>query len=299
VRDIVCIGASSGGLEAIQDLVRGLPADLPAAVFIVRHIAPDAPGLLPEILQPYSSLPIAEAVHGERIQRGRITIAPPDRHLLLDRHNVHVTTGPKENWTRPAVDPLFRSVAQFHGPRSIGVILSGKLDDGTAGLWALKRRGGFAVVQSPEDAAVADMPKHALAAVEVDVVAGAEQIGAAMADWCRRTSQHAPLELVGDTVAGENAILFQQPDGAPALDTIGVSFSIVCPDCGGQLWQMKEGPLRFRCHVGHAQSAHTLMAQQREVVEAAGWQLVRALEEDSTLVEHVLGGISPRPDGTG
>lgn len=288
MRNIICIGGSSGALEALQRLVPQLPADLPAAVFIVRHIAPDSSGLLTEILQPKCSLPISEAVDGEPIRRGRIYIAPPNLHLLLERKNVKLASGPKENWVRPAIDPLFRTAAQFHGPRSIGVVLSGKLDDGSAGLWALKRRGGFAVVQDLEDAASPEMPRHAMAAVKVDAVGDAEEIGAALSEWCREPSGHAARDLSETLVEAENTHLLDGGAKEALLEQFGDAIGVVCPACGGQLWQLKEGPLRYRCHVGHGMSAHSLLAQQREVVEQMSWQIIRAIEEEDRLIEKIL-----------
>lgn len=288
MRNIVCIGGSTGAFESIERIIRRLPVDFPAAVFVVRHIAPDNYGSLVHLLQPHSTLPVTEAVDGATIQSGRIYVAPADRHLLLDSRHVRLANGPKENWARPAIDPLFRTAAQFHSSRVIGIVLSGKLDDGVAGLWALKRRGGFAVVQDPKDASAADMPRNAIAAVDVDVVADADKIGTMLPGWCRETHATAVSSPTVKSLEVENAGLFQRKTPPSLLDEIGIPAGVVCPDCGGQLWQMKEGPLRYRCHVGHAQSAHTLLAQQTAVVEKAGWELVRSLEEDDHLCENML-----------
>jgi two-component system, chemotaxis family, protein-glutamate methylesterase/glutaminase len=288
MRNIVCIGGSTGALDAIHRIVRRLPADLPAAVFVVRHISAESSGQLANILQPNSALPVIDGVEGASIQPGRITVAPPNSHLVLDRTHVHLVNGPKENWARPAIDPLFRTAAQFHGPRVIGIIISGKLDDGAAGLWAIKRRGGFAVVQDPVDASAPEMPRYALGAAEVDVVADADEIGMLIPDWCRQTSDFAVSELTEKTIVFENARLEGHETTAEMLDQVGISSGIVCPECGGQLWHLKEGPLRYRCHVGHAQTGRTLLAQQKQVVENAGWQLVRAIEEDDQLCVQMM-----------
>ena len=299
MRTIVCIGASTGGLDAIIRLVRGIPADLPAAIFLVRHISANGEGLLPTILRQHSALPIHEAKDGEPIQPGRISIAPADHHMVLARDRVVLTSGPKENWVRPAIDPLFRTAAQHHGPRSIGIILSGKLDDGTAGLWALKRRGGFAVVQEPGDAFAPEMPRHALAAVDVDAIADAEEIGIMLSSWCAGTSQFTPNEVVAEAVDLENALLWSaNGQEQTILNQVGFPPGIVCPECGGQLWQMKQGPLRFRCHVGHAMSAQTLRAQQDSTVEKTGWQFIRSLEEKATLLEQMLAQNPPADEST-
>ena len=293
MRNIVCIGASTGGLAALEQLLRRVPSDLPAAIFIVRHIAPDGNGLLPEIMQPVCALPVANAVDGEPIENGRVYVAPPNRHLLLDRKSVMVVNGPKENWARPAIDPLFRSAAQYHGPKSIGIVLSGKLDDGTAGLWALKRRGGMTVVQTPGTAGSPDMPNHALAAVDVDVVADAEEIGTLLPRWCRESTGYAVSDLTERVVEVENSYLLHREKEQYSLNEIGFGAGIVCPDCGGQLWQMREGPLRYRCHVGHGYSAHSLLMQQGVEIETAGWRLVRALEEDISLSQRILAEARP------
>jgi two-component system, chemotaxis family, protein-glutamate methylesterase/glutaminase len=240
------------------------------------------------ILQPHTALRVAEAVDGEPIQTGRIVIAPANRHLLLDRSHVHLAVGPKENWARPAIDPLFRTAAQHHGPRVIGIVLSGKLDDGTAGLWAIKRRGGLAVVQDPVDASAPEMPRHAIAAVAVDVVAHPEEIGTLLPKWCRESTDFATNPLTDKIIEVENFPLEKRQGDVALLNEVGVSAGLVCPDCGGPLWRMKEGPLRYRCHVGHAVSAHSFLAQQTEVVEYAGWQLIRAIEEDDHLCEQML-----------
>ena len=289
MRNIVCIGGSTGALDPIQRIVRRLPADLPAAVFLVRHISSDSSGLLANILQPDSALPVIDGVDGAPIQAGRITIAPPNAHLILDRTQVRLVNGPKENWARPAIDPLFRTAAQHHGPRVIGIIVSGQLDDGAAGLWAIKRRGGFAAVQDPKDASAGDMPRYAITAAEVDVVADADEIGNLLPEWCRRTTAFAVSQLVEKTaVSGKPRLEGTKPSPA-LLDELGHPAGVVCPECGGQLWQMKDGPLRYRCHVGHAQSARTLLAQQKQVVENAGWQVIRALEEDDQLCLQMMG----------
>lgn len=274
-------------LEPLQKILRQLPADLPASVFLVRHIAPESFGVITRLLQAHTSLRVSEARDGEAIENGRVYIAPADRHLLLDRETVKLTAGPKENWSRPAIDPLFRTAAQHHGPRSIGIILSGKLDDGAAGLWALKRRGGFAVVQAPGDALAAEMPLNALAATPVDVVAAATEIGARLPSWCRSARGVPSPHDVLPSILTENQALVQGQSPIKNISEVGISSPVACPECGGHLWRMKEGPLRYRCHVGHALSAHTLLARQRESIEDHAWRLMRALEEDAYLAAEI------------
>ncbi len=157
-RNIIVIGASAGGFEALKKLVAGLPTDFSASIFVVWHMSPDVRGVLPQVLNRSKTVFAANAADGEAIEPNRIYVAPPDRHLLVERGIVRVKRGPKENRFRPAVDPLFRSAAYAYGTRVIGVVLSGALDDGTAGLWTIKQRGGLAVVQDPFDAEVPSMP---------------------------------------------------------------------------------------------------------------------------------------------
>jgi chemotaxis response regulator CheB len=180
-RDVVCVGASAGGVEALRSFVASLPVDLPASIFIVMHVRPSFDSLLPQLLSKWGPLPAAHAKDGETIQHRRIYIAPPDRHLLIDGRKLSVVLGPKKNHTRPAVDPLFKSTAQHCGARSVGIVLSGYLADGTAGLCAIKRAGGVAIVQDPDEAAVPSMPKEAMAYVETDYKLPAHEIGTVLA----------------------------------------------------------------------------------------------------------------------
>jgi two-component system, chemotaxis family, protein-glutamate methylesterase/glutaminase len=181
-RDVIVIGASAGGIEALRDLVAAFPADLPAAVFVVQHIPPWSASELPAILQAAGPLPALHPKSEEKLERGRIYVAPPDQHLILDGdERVRLWHGPKENRFRPAINPLFRSAAVMYGPRVTGVVLSGMLDDGAAGLWWVKRFGGVAAVQDPQDATFADMPKNALAHAPVDYVLPVSLLGGALA----------------------------------------------------------------------------------------------------------------------
>jgi len=175
-KDIIVVGASAGGIQTIRALTAALPPDLAASIFIVVHTSPEAPGLIADILNNSGNLPAVHAIDDEIIKKGRIYIAPPDHHLLLEPNRVRVTRGPKENRFRPAVDPLFRSAAQTYGPRVIGVILTGYMDDGTAGLWTVKQLGGTAIVQDPEDALVPSMPLNAMTHVKVDYCVPLEEI---------------------------------------------------------------------------------------------------------------------------
>jgi two-component system chemotaxis response regulator CheB len=257
-----------------------VPENLAASVFVVLHTSPDSPGLLANILDRFGRLPAVSATDGERIQPGRLYVAPPDHHLLIEPRKVRVTRGPKENRFRPAIDPLFRSAAQTYGPRVVGVILTGYLDDGTAGLWTVKQMGGTTIVQDPQDAFVPFMPESALAHVEVD--------------YCLPLSEIAPLLVRLTTEAAAEEGAFQVPKELEievniakeqkALDagvlTLGEPSNYACPECHGVLLQVKEGPLfRFRCHTGHAYSVESLMADITEKMDDALWNSIRAFEE--------------------
>ena len=282
-RDIVVIGASAGGVEALIALVRELPPDLPAAIFVVLHVPPYAVSHLPAILSRSGPLSAVHARHGEVIVPGRIYVAPPDRHLLVRLGRVELYRGPRENHSRPAVDPLFRSAARAYGPRVVGVVLSGALYDGSAGLMAVKGRGGMAVVQDPAEAAVSSMPRSALRVVEADHVLPVADIGAMLARLAREpvTARGAVMvdqeERMTEVIRDDIADLAR--DRRPDELTI-----YTCPDCGGAMWQADAGPpLQFRCHVGHAYAPEVLLGQKSEELEGALWTCVRLLTEKATL----------------
>lgn len=264
-RDIIVIGASAGGFEALKKLVRGLPGDLPASIFIVWHMSPYVKGFLPEVLDKEGSLPAAHAIDRERIQKSRIYVAPPDHHLLVEPNHVRITKGPKENRFRPAVDPLFRSAAYSYGSRVIGIVLSGSLDDGTVGLWTIKHHGGLAIVQDPNDAEVPSMPENALREVEVDYSVPVteiadllarlvkEQTGAAAAEVPELIMEKNKLTQIEIGIAAEENAL----EGG--IMNFGELTPYTCPECHGVLTQLQDGKrARFRCHIGHAFSANSL-----------------------------------------
>lgn len=285
--DIIVIGGSAGSIDALQTIVSGLPRDLPAAVCVVVHTAPYMPSRLPELLRRSGPLDAAAAVDGAPLERGRIYVAPPDTHLLIEPGRLRLSRGPKENRTRPAVDPLFRSAALHYGPRVLGVILSGALDDGTPGLWTVKDRGGIAIVQDPAEALVASMPGSAIVNVDVDFVLPSEEIGLMLA---RLVREPVELESVpkprGDTqdLEREVAIASVEEDTHWHTERYGVPSRFACPECGGVLWgATSTGPQTMRCEVGHAYSLGTLEEEQTEAVERALWAAVRALEDKAEL----------------
>jgi two-component system chemotaxis response regulator CheB len=282
-RNIIVIGCSVGGVEALQELVAGLSKNLPAAILVVLHLAPQGTSVLPDILNRAGELPAVHPKDGEAIRMGRIYVAPPDNHLLVDDGRVRVMHGPKENRHRPAVDPLFRSAARWYGPRVIGIVLTGSLDDGTAGLLSIKKRGGVAIVQDPDDALCGDMPRSAMEAVEVDYVVPVGRIpevlhqlvsqevtenGAGKSSRLKKETDIAELDM--------NAIEDENRPGTPS--------TFACPECGGVLWELGgEEILRFRCRVGHAYTANSLSVEQSEQMEGALWAAMRALEEGASL----------------
>ena len=285
-RDIIVIGASAGGVAALETLAAGLPADLPAAVMVALHLAPGQSSTLPRILDRAGPLPASHPGDGEAYQRGRIYVAPPDHHLLVRNGRLRLTRSARENLHRPAIDPLFRSAAVAHGPRVIGVVLTGELDDGTAGLSAVKRCGGTAVVQDPGDAAHPSMPQSALKNVTVDHCVPVLEMSALLARLAGGTVT-GPAPPVPATVKAEDCMIERQQDDEEVLDRIGTRSTVTCPECQGTLWELSDDPVQFRCHVGHAYSPRTLMAEHTRRLEDALWAAIRSFEESASLSERV------------
>jgi two-component system chemotaxis response regulator CheB len=286
-RNIIVIGASAGGFEAIKQLVAALPAKLDAAIFIVWHMAPDVTGLLPQVLNRQKTIPASNAIDNEPISSNHIYVAPPDRHLLLEKGLVRVTKGPKENHFRPAVDPLFRSAAESYGSRVIGIILSGALDDGTAGLWTIKDRGGLAIVQEPAEATVSSMPESALAAVEVDYRVPIAEMATLLVRLTAETVTETRVTAMEEQrkTAIETRIAAQKPALGQGVLTLGKPSLYACPDCHGVLLTITDGDIvRYRCHTGHAHSADSLLATITEQVEDALWNAIRGVEESILLL---------------
>ncbi len=285
---IIVVGTSAGGLTALRKLLRGVSADINAAIFIVQHTSPEGPGLLPEILRSASSLPVAHPRDQEHIKRGHVYVAPPNRHMVIVEKQVWTTSGPRENLCRPAIDPLFRSAALHYGSRVIGIILTGTLDDGTAGLWAVKERGGIAIVQDPGEAEFAQMPLNALGHVQVDHCLRIAEIGPLLG----RIASESPPEI-GETVMAkdlelETRFANEEIVSKRELLQIGDPTVFTCPECHGALIQLKRsGILRFRCHTGHAFSVQTLLSQLSTDIETNLWTAIRSMEESVLLLDHV------------
>jgi two-component system, chemotaxis family, protein-glutamate methylesterase/glutaminase len=266
--DIITIGASAGGVEAINAVTSALPEDLPAAVFVVLHMPATRPSQLAQILARSSRLSIAEAKDGEPIELGRVYVAPPDYHLILDNAAVRVVRSARENGHRPAVDPLFRTAARAYGPRVVGVVLSGTRDCGTVGLQQIKSRGGVAMVQEPEDAMFPDMPRNALNSVDIDHCLPVAKIPAVLTRLA-----HMPAGPPGPLLEPE----IEEPETA-----------FTCPECGGNLTSVQSGAtLAFRCKVGHRYSPESLVGEQAQTLEAALWIALRTIEDATGLARRL------------
>jgi two-component system chemotaxis response regulator CheB len=278
---VVVVGASAGGVEALTALVRGLPEDLAAPIVVVMHLPAAGTSVLPAILNRASPLPAVPVADGEPLAPGRIYVGPPDLHVIVGRGELSLTHGPRENGYRPAVDVLFRTAALSYGPAAIGIVLSGTLDDGAAGLGVIKHHGGTAIVQDPADAGYSGMPKAAIDRVEIDHICPVREIAALLARLAAGGPAEPGLESEG--------ILATMPDPlleVPMPEEHASGFS--CPDCGGSLWAVDEGGVpRYRCRVGHAYSEQSLLAVQGTDVEAALWAALRSLEERAALLRRI------------
>jgi len=284
-RDIVVICSSAGGVEALTSLVAALPANLPASLFIVQHVPAQHQSLLPQLLTKAGKLPASHPEDGEPIQPGHVYVAPPDHHLLIAESTMRVRRGPRENGHRPAGDALFRTAAKAKGPQVIGIVLTGALDDGAAGLFAVKQRGGFAVVQDPEDAYCPDMPLAALQHTDVDAVASLRDIARQLPVWTSASvagaAAESPLIEAEADIALDGSTRDVATPGTPSL--------FGCPDCGGVLNEIEdERRLRFRCQVWHAFNLASLHEAQSEVLEAALWAALRALEQQADLGRRLM-----------
>lgn len=309
---MIAIGGSAGGLDALMTIVPRLPVDLDAAVLVVLHIPPNAPSSLPELLARAGPLPTASARDGEPLLPGHIYIAPPDRHLLVESARISLSPGPRENHARPAVDPMMRSAALAFGPRVIGVVLSGLLSDGTAGLWEVKQRGGIAVVQDPGEASYPSMPHTAMDQVPVDYVLPASEIANQLVQLVAHlpSERQPPAAQEGEAVmaVGDEPKTNLKPGSAEVERDMtaqiigerdGSVAVYVCPDCGGTLWQVNAGTLlRFRCHIGHVYSGEDLMEGYTTELEDSLWRVVRTMRDKINLEQQLATLARQRGDNT-
>jgi two-component system chemotaxis response regulator CheB len=273
---VVAVAASAGGVEALSGLAASLPSDFEAAVLVVLHIPPAGTSVLPGILSRAGKLPARHPRDGERLLPGVIFAAPPDRHLLVEDTRVRLLYGPRENGHRPSADSLLRSAARSFGARSAGVVLSGTMDDGAAGLRAIGAVGGLTIVQSPAEAAFPGMPRAAIDEAGPQLVCKVDQMGDALCNWLADIGQGVPQEV-------RMAFDAAEPAGGDDITPF------TCPDCGGSLWLHDEhGVRRYRCRVGHAFSAEGLLLGKREALESALWAAVVALRERSDLSRRIV-----------
>jgi len=290
-RDIVVLGASAGGIEAITTILADLSADLPAAVFIVVHVAPQSPGYLAVVFDRAGPLRVQNAHQGQTFSTARAYVAPPDCHMLLGADGrILLSRGPRENRTRPAIDPLFRSAALAFGPRVIGVVLSGGLDDGCAGLRGIKMCGGTTVVQDPADAVADSMPRNALRSTDVDYCQPAGRLGQLIDKLVRTESPDAPVPLEGRRMRNDLELEagIARGDDPRNVARLGEPSTFACPECHGTLMRLRgDRPQRYRCHTGHSFTADSLLAELTEANDQALWNAVRSAQETSILLNHL------------
>jgi two-component system chemotaxis response regulator CheB len=291
---IVVVGASAGGVEALSAFAKSLPPDLDAAVLVVLHLSATARSVLPQILSRAQTLGATYPKDGQKIQTGRIYVAPPDQHLMVNGERMTLNRGPRVNGCRPAVDPLFRSAAVHFRDRAIGVILSGSLDDGSEGLRAIREAGGIAIVQSIEDSAFTGMPSSAIQAANPDYILAAHEMGPLIGKLLATKTEPsaAPTEAVIE-------LSIEEMQGGPdATKELGPVSEFACPECGGSLWEITDQKnFRFRCRVGHAYSAKHLLDEQTVCFDRALWTALRALRERTDLSKRLakrFRGINPR-----
>ena len=300
-RYVVVIGTSAGGIEALRVLVAALPADFPAAIAVVMHTSPLSPGILHDILTRSGRLRSVIPTDGERLQTGHIYVAPPDYHLLIEPNRLRITKGPRENRFRPAIDPLFRSAAQVYGPNAIGIILTGNLDDGAAGLWAVKQLGGSTIVQDPYEALFPGMPQNALRHVDADHVVPLADIPPLLVRLTAQATRAVAFQ-VPEPIEVEVKIARQEDPREAGVHQLGEPSTFACPECHGVLLQVNDGGhIRFRCHTGHAYSPESLLVDIREQIERQLWNAIRAIREGTllmqTMAEHVK-EVHPPSDAT-
>jgi two-component system, chemotaxis family, protein-glutamate methylesterase/glutaminase len=287
-RDIVVIGASLGGFEALPFAVSSLPADFPASLIIVMHMGPTADSYLAERLDAAGALRAAPAKDGEPIKRGRIYVAVPDRHLMIEDDHIRLSPGPRENHARPSIDALFRSAALCCGPRVIGVVLTGMLDDGTAGLWTIKDKGGIAIAQSPKDAAYPSMPVSAISHVKVDHVVTLADLPELLRKLTREQIAEPEAVMSDRKLEIENQIASDKSALESGVRSLGTPSFYTCPDCHGSMIEIDQGRIRrFRCHTGHAYTARGLSTRSLRSIKHTLWAVLAQLEERQVLVQEL------------
>jgi two-component system chemotaxis response regulator CheB len=297
---VIVVGTSSGGLDALRVLMAGLPGDFATPICVVQHIGPSAPGILHEILARAGDLSVSKAVSGMPLRGPGMYVAPPDFHLIVEKGLLRTSKGPRENRFRPAIDPLFRSAAYSYGPGAVGVVLTGDLDDGTSGLWAIKDRGGLAIAQDPVEAPYPSMPRSAIQHVAVDHVVPVAALAPLLVTLTSRPIEAA--SMAGDLSALETEVRIAKGDDArrAGVMQLGRPSTYTCPDCHGVLLEVKDGGVpRFRCHTGHAYSIESLLSAVGEGIEETLWAAVRALDEGGSLLQQLARHLREHDDGAG
>lgn len=287
---IVVIGASAGGVAAIEAIAAALPPDFPAPVLVVLHLSPTRKSLLPEILAHAGPLLAAAASDGEPLRPGRIYVASPDQHLMVEHGCVRVTRGPKENQFRPSIDVLFRSAALYYGSRAVGIVLTGALADGSSGLFAIRRLGGVAVIQDPEEALFSAMPLAAMSRVDIDYALPVTEMGRLLKSLIDEAPRPEPMDAAHYRNDLKLDVDVAACDSAYEKGIMGAIEPSVytCPDCHGVLFRLREGKTdRFRCHTGHGYSSNALLAQQKVTAESSLWQAVKTLQESGALLHEL------------
>lgn len=279
----VVIGTSRGGLETLRTVLSALPADFPAPVLVAMHVGAHQ-SRLPELLAAVCKLDVRHATDVETIEPGTVLVAPPDRHMLVDGDKIRLMLGAKESYSRPAIDPLFRSAAISHRERVIGVILTGDLDDGTVGLQAIKACGGIALVQDPGEAVASSMPSSAITYVEIDACLPSSEIADRLVMLTQR-QRSAAGNGPTQTMIVENNISFGiSQDSTKALDQVASRSTMTCPECQGTLWEMGSSPLRYRCYTGHTYGPSVMQSLQDRSIEEGLWSAIRAFHEKEVMM---------------
>ena len=290
--NIIVIGASSGGVEVLREIFSELNPDLNAAIFVVLHIPPDAKSFLPQILSRHCPIPVEHAQNAKKIKPGHAYIAPPNHHLILEEQSMRLTFGPKENYTRPAIDPLFESAAASFGSRVIGVILTGNLSDGTKGLMRIKQAGGTAVVQDPEEALFPGMPSSALQYVPVDYrlsVSGIASLLNHLTNQSVLSEGEKAVNPIEPAFSNNETNLIKKD-----IETFEQGYDknqrsvLTCPECGGVLWELQDGKIvYYRCHTGHAYNPEVLLASRDSELEKTFWTTIRLLVEKAAIANRL------------
>jgi two-component system, chemotaxis family, protein-glutamate methylesterase/glutaminase len=290
-RGVVAVGASAGGVEALANFVAGLPRDLPYAVLAVLHMPRHAPSVLAKILDRSGVLPAAAASPRQRLEARRIYVAVPDLHLLVADHRIVLSHGPTENGYRPAINSLFRSVALAYGPRAVGVLLSGVLDDGVLGLSAIRSRAGTTIVQEPSDALFPNMPHSAIEAGVADHRAAAGEVGSLLMQLAARDIKDKEMKRDMNMELENRIAMANRFSTSFESEELGPPSGFICPDCNGSLQSVGEG--NFRCRVGHAWTAEALLRARDGEFESALWIALRSLQEKAKLARRMADNVGP------